>query len=134
LFIHSGGPVSWRSKLQSSVSDSTTEAEYRAIAKCGRHGEWLRALLADFGRACVHPTLLHEDNEACAKWCQNPVDYQRQKHIRRDVHSIRESVQEFRHFDIAVVKTGDQWSDCLTKPLNAVLHRMAVTNLRLDPT
>jgi hypothetical protein len=126
LYMFAGGPISWRSKIQHSVADSTAESEFRAIAKCGRHGEWLRDLFSDFDEKCLYPTPLHEDNEACAKWCRNPCDYQKQKHIHRDCLSIRESVQEFRHFDIVVVKTAAQISDCLTKALPPQLHRAAV--------
>ena len=129
LYMYNGGPISWRSKMQHSVADSTAEAEFRSIAKCGRHGEWLRELLKDFDGPCEHPTPLNEDNEACAKWCRNPCDYQKQKHIHRDVLSIRESVQEFRHFDIVVVKTDKQLGDCLTKALPPQLHRAAVKTI-----
>jgi len=65
----------------------------------------------------------------CAKWCRNPCDYQKQKHIHREVLSIRESVQEFRHFDIVVVKTDKQLGDCLTKALPPQLHRAAVKTI-----
>ena len=127
--MYNGGPISWRSKMQHSVADSTAEAEFRSIAKCGRHGEWLHELLKDFDGPCEHPTPLNEDNEACAKWCRNPCDYQKQKHIHRDVLSIRESVHEFRHFDIVVVKTDKQLGDCLTKALPPQLHRAAVKTI-----
>ena len=88
-----------------------------------------RATVLNCATRKTYPTPLHEDNEACAKWCRNPCDYQKQKHIHWDCLSIRESVQEFRHFDIVVVKTAAQISDCLTKALPPQLHRAAVKTI-----
>ena len=48
--------------MQHSVADSTTEAEFRSIAKCGRHDEWLRELLKDFDDPCEHPTDRDQNN------------------------------------------------------------------------
>ena len=67
LYMYNSGPISWCSKMQHSVADSTAEAEFCGIAKCGWHGEWLHELLKDFDGPCQHPTPLNEDNEACAK-------------------------------------------------------------------
>jgi ATP-binding cassette subfamily B (MDR/TAP) protein 1 len=46
--IH-GAPVSWRSMLQSTVTLTTTEAEYMAVAEGVKEALWLRGLLGDLG-------------------------------------------------------------------------------------
>ena len=43
------GPVSWKSRKQSSVALSTTEAEYMAICDATKEVAWLRPLLKDMG-------------------------------------------------------------------------------------
>lgn len=41
----SGGPISWSSKRQDLVTQSTCEAEYVAVAEAGKEAVWLRSLL-----------------------------------------------------------------------------------------
>jgi hypothetical protein len=46
LFMVNGSPITWRSKLQSIVAQSTREAEFVAAACAVREGLWLQKLLA----------------------------------------------------------------------------------------
>ncbi|GJU20001.1 retrovirus-related pol polyprotein from transposon TNT 1-94 [Tanacetum coccineum] len=45
IFTLGGGVVSWGSKKQSYLTDSTMEAEFVALASCYKEAEWLRDLL-----------------------------------------------------------------------------------------
>ena len=45
VFTLSGGPVCWRSTLQSLVAMSTTEAEYMAVAEAAKEALWLKGLV-----------------------------------------------------------------------------------------
>ena len=60
--IH-GNTVSWRSKRQSSVPRSTTEAEYIALSNACQEGLWLRRLLSDIKLKQVDPTTIYEDTQ-----------------------------------------------------------------------
>ncbi|CAN0119247.1 unnamed protein product, partial [Heterosigma akashiwo] len=42
-------PIVWTSRLQKSVSTSTTEAEYLALGECTKDVMWLRYLLSELG-------------------------------------------------------------------------------------
>jgi hypothetical protein len=44
-----GGPISWQSKLQSVVAQSTCEAEYYGAGSATKEALWLRKSLEDFG-------------------------------------------------------------------------------------
>lgn len=46
FFLH-GGAVSWQSKKQQSIAQSSTEAEYVALASTAKKALWLCALLDD---------------------------------------------------------------------------------------
>ncbi|KAH9689127.1 hypothetical protein KPL70_015374 [Citrus sinensis] len=49
VFTLGGGPVCWRSILQSTIALSSTEAEYMAATEAVKEAIWLRGLLGDFG-------------------------------------------------------------------------------------
>ena len=49
VFTLFGGPVCWRSTLQSLVAMSTTEAEYMAVAKATKEALWLKGLVKELG-------------------------------------------------------------------------------------
>ena len=41
VFLFAGGPISWRLKLQTSISQSSTEAEYIASSEATKEAIWL---------------------------------------------------------------------------------------------
>ncbi|KAH9724129.1 Integrase catalytic domain-containing protein [Citrus sinensis] len=49
VFTLGGGPVSWRSILQSTIALSTTEAEYMAATEAVKEAIWLKGLFGDLG-------------------------------------------------------------------------------------
>ncbi|KAG2956781.1 hypothetical protein PC120_g28639 [Phytophthora cactorum] len=48
-----GAPVSWGSKKQSSVSLSTSEAEYIALSLAIQEGKWIHRLLCEILAATI---------------------------------------------------------------------------------
>lgn len=55
--------ISWKSKKQTVVARSSTEAEYRALAQTTSEIVWLRWLLADMGVHISSPTPLYYDSQ-----------------------------------------------------------------------
>jgi hypothetical protein len=55
--------ISWSSRKQGSVAQSTAEAEYIAASTAGREAVWLRKLLSDLFRSELEPTVIHCDNQ-----------------------------------------------------------------------
>src|ERR1700722_1888830 len=49
VFFIAGGPVSWKSAQQHSVTLSSTEAEYYSLTNATKEASWLRLLLLDLG-------------------------------------------------------------------------------------
>ena len=49
VFTHRGGAISWRSVKQSSIVDSTMEAEYIAASEAAKEIMWLKNFLMDLG-------------------------------------------------------------------------------------
>ncbi|KAM1523155.1 hypothetical protein ACFX10_013206 [Malus domestica] len=54
VFTLNGGAVSWKSKKQSVIADSTTEAEYVAAAEADKEAFWMKKFITELG---VVPTI-----------------------------------------------------------------------------
>ncbi|KAD2805333.1 hypothetical protein E3N88_38710 [Mikania micrantha] len=85
--------VSWQSKKQTSVSNSTAEAEYIAAAHCTAQILWLQYQLLDFGITELKTPLLI-DSEAAKNIIKNPVYHSKTKHIEIRHHFIRDCFEK----------------------------------------
>jgi hypothetical protein len=65
--------VSWSSKRQHTVSRSSAEAEYRAVANGVAEATWLRQLLLELHHPPRHATLVYCDNISAVYLSGNPV-------------------------------------------------------------
>uniref|UniRef100_A0AAV1TK37 Reverse transcriptase Ty1/copia-type domain-containing protein n=1 Tax=Peronospora matthiolae TaxID=2874970 RepID=A0AAV1TK37_9STRA len=125
-FILMGAPVSWGSKMQSSVSLSTSEAEYIALSLAIQEGKWVHRLLCEILDAAENksgPELkIMEDNQSCIKMTKNPVNHGRAKHIDIKYHHIRDEV---KRGDVKLVycETTTMLADIMTKGLPGPRHK-----------
>jgi hypothetical protein len=108
--------ISWSSKRQNTVSRSSAEAEYRAVANGVAEATWLRQLLLELHASLRRATLVYCDNISAVYMTSNPVQHQRTKHIEIDLHFVRERVAVG---DVRVlhVPTSSQYADIFTKGL-----------------
>lgn len=108
--------ISWSAKRQATVSRSSTEAEYRALASTAQEITWISLLLRDLGIAQPHSTMLLCDNLSAVYLSTNPALHKRSKHFDTDYHYIREQVAlgliETRHISATL-----QLADIFTKSL-----------------
>jgi hypothetical protein len=108
--------VSWSSKRQPTVSRSSAEAEYRAVANAAAECIWLRQLLTELQCAVTKATVAYCDNVSAVYMSANPVHHKRTKHIELDIHFVRERVQ-LGDLRVLHVPTGEQYADIMTKGL-----------------
>lgn len=80
--------VSWLSKRQHTVSRSSAEAEYRAVANVVAESCWLRQLLDELGWLPPRATVVYCDNVSAVYLSGNPVQHQRTKHVEIDLHFV----------------------------------------------
>ena len=108
--------VLWSSKRQQTISRSSAEAEYRAVANAVVEASWLRQLLQELHVPLRRAVLVYCDNISSVYMSSNPIQHQRTKHIEIDLHFVRERVATG---DVRVlhVPTTSQYADILTKGL-----------------
>ncbi|GJR82519.1 retrovirus-related pol polyprotein from transposon RE2 [Tanacetum coccineum] len=104
--------ISWKSAKQKSVSHSSTEAEYKALANAAVELAWVENLLTELGLTLPAPPRLYCDNIGA-----NPVYHSRMKHVALDYHFVREKVA-VGSLRVHHINSVDQLADALTKPLS----------------
>ncbi|XP_031263585.1 secreted RxLR effector protein 161-like [Pistacia vera] len=86
--------VQWSSKKQKVVSLSSTEAEYRALSQAATKVIWVQHLFKELGIEVKKTPIIWCDNMSAGTLSSNPVFHARTKHIKIDVHYVRELVAE----------------------------------------
>lgn len=116
-FVQLGAsPVSWKTRKQPTVSCSSAEAEYRAMAFLTKELIWLKRILCALGVAHDSPMRIHCDSKSAIHIGNNPVFHERTKHIEVYCHFIRDECLAGTIILIHV-NTQTQLADIFTKPL-----------------
>jgi histone deacetylase 1/2 len=110
--------ISWSARKLATVSRSSTEAEYKAVANATAKIMWIQTLLKEVGIVAPPTAKLWCDNLGATYLSVNPVFHARTKHIEVDYHFVRERVSR-NLLKIGFLPTGDQVADGFTKPLTA---------------
>jgi hypothetical protein len=130
IFILNGGAISWSSKLQRSVTTSTTEAEYTGLSYSSKEAIWIRSFLEQLGYKQLEPTTIYGDNQSAIALVKNPEFHVRTKHIDIAIHYVRELVED-NLIDIQYISTKEMLADILTKPLPKQRHTEIVRKIKL---
>jgi transposase InsO family protein len=110
------GVVSWSSRKQRTVADSSCYAEYIALHDASHEVVFLRQLLSGLQLLPPKATTLHCDNDAASKLTEDHVWHSRVKHIRVKYHYVREQVLN-GEIIVQRVRSSDNTADIFTKPL-----------------
>lgn len=116
--------ISWKSKKQATISRSSSEAEYRALASTTCEIQWILYLLADLCHPQSTPVPLYCDNKSAIAIAQDPTFHERTKHIEIDCHLVRDKLHEDT-IQLLLDSSANQLADIYTKPLQpAVFHSL----------
>lgn len=122
--------VSWKSKKQTTISRSSAEAEYRALASTTCEVQWLSYLLHDLQVPDVLPIHIYTDSRSALCLATNPVQHERTKHIELDIHFVRDKVHD-KTIKLFQIHTTSQLADIFTKPLGGSLFLPHIFKLRM---
>ena len=103
------------SKKQTTISLSSTEAEYIAVGSCCAQVLWMKQQLHDLGIDLKEIPIMC-DNTSTISLAKNPVQHSRTKHIDVRHHFIRDHVQR-KDIKVEFIPTNLQLADIFTKPL-----------------
>jgi hypothetical protein len=114
VFTCNHGAVSWSSKLQTTVAQSTTEAEFMAAGAACKDALWWRKTLADYTLP-LDPISILTDNQSSLAIIKNGATSQATKHIDIIHNATHDAVVDKKvSFDYTPTKT--MAADYLTKP------------------
>jgi len=125
--------ISWKTKKQNTVSRSSSEVEYRALATTCYEVQWITFLLEDLDITTNSTTNMFCDSQSARHIAQNHSFRERTKHLDIDCHVVRERLQQGL-FNLLPISTEDQPVDLLTKPLDndvfyRLLHKLGMLNI-----
>ncbi|MBW0569914.1 hypothetical protein O181_109629 [Austropuccinia psidii MF-1] len=120
LIMFLGNPISWTTKKQSIVAQSTTKAEFVSMNKCSKEVQWLSHLIMSLNIQLKVPIL--KNNNTGAITISNEAQLNpNSKHIKvrfQYLHNlVKKNLLKVQH-----VPTNEMAADVLTKALGTVRH------------
>ena len=91
VFMHAGGVISWRSKLQECMALSKTKAEFIAASDAAKETIWPQRVAVDFmdsGLEFVSTPILFCNSKSAIHIDWNPIFHAKTKHIKVRYHHI----------------------------------------------
>jgi hypothetical protein len=116
IFYLANGPIAYSTKLQEITAQSTTEAEYVALATATKEATFIRAILEELDYFQQSNIPIYSDNNGALLLAKNPAFHARSKHINVRYHLIREKIAD-NTISIHYISTDKQVADGFTKPL-----------------
>ncbi|GJR52885.1 retrotransposon protein, putative, ty1-copia subclass [Tanacetum coccineum] len=118
VFVVNGGAVDWKSKKQTTIAMSATQAEYMAASEAAMEAVWIRKFVGDLGvmPSIKKPIDMYCDNSAAIIFANDSGVMKGARHFLRRYHYVREQV-ESGEIKILKVHTDDNLADPFTKAL-----------------
>jgi len=103
-------------KKQKTIAKSSAIIEYKAMSATTSEHEWIAHLLLDLNLPLSLPVLMHCDKKATQHIVENPIFYERTKHLNIDCHYMRDNVLK-GFLQTNHVPSKEQLVDLMTKLL-----------------
>nr|XP_033191403.1 secreted RxLR effector protein 161-like [Bombus vancouverensis nearcticus] len=124
VFILAGGAISWLSKRQPIIAQSTCEAEFVTMQEAARETVWISLLLRELGQLsyCPRPCKIFCDNIGAISWSKDEVVAESSKHVQVRYFYVKNCVSK-GILDYTYIPSPENDADILTKGLNRVKTR-----------
>lgn len=136
-FKLSGGTILWKSRKQSLIALSSTEAEYISLTETTKEATWLRELYQEIcfrlslNKSSIPSSILiYGDNQAAIQMAKVPRFHERTKHIRIRYHYVPFAIAN-QLITLDSIPTADNPADILTKAFSRDIHDRHISNLGL---
>ena len=122
--------ISWKSKLQSVITQSTTKAEYITINLAYKEAVYIKQLLAELGYYIQEQFPIYTNNNGALLLGHNSQFHERTKHIAVKYHYVRDLINK-GEIDLIFIKGFIQKANGFTKPLDKPKFIEFIRHLRL---
>ena len=118
-------PIVWRSKQQSSVTLSSTEAEYVALSEAAKEIKFISQVLVSMGMKVKYPIIVKVDNVGAIFMSENISATNRTRHVDARYHFVYELVEDGLIL-IQFVCTKDNKADPFTKNVKTEIYENSI--------
>ncbi|GKA43532.1 hypothetical protein Tco_0736256 [Tanacetum coccineum] len=134
IFTLGGGAVSWGSKKQSCLTDSTMAAEFVALASCCKEAEWLRDLLINIPLwpKPMPPISVHCDSQSTLSRAYNQVYNGKSRHIGLRHRQVNQLIND-GVITVSFLRSSKNLADPFTKGLPRKLIESTSQGMGLKP-
>jgi hypothetical protein len=130
VIFYGGGPVLWKSRKQSIVTLSSTEAEFINLTPTGLAVKWIKQILKEAECPQDQPSIIFTDSANAQKVVLNPLNSARTRNIDVRYKWIIQEVEQ-KVFNLEHIAGTEMVADGLTKPLGREGHAKFVKLLGL---
>lgn len=113
------GAICVRTKKDTIVSLSSTEAEINAIVKAARQAKWLREFLAELGFPQNEPTVIFTDNKSAKDLAEIYNLGNNSEHMVQQINYLHQEIMN-GNIELKYIDTDNQVADVLTKALSRI--------------
>ena len=115
-FFLGGRLISWLSKKQDCISQSTAEVEYVVATNNCNQIMWMKQMLKDIGIEFSESIIINSENMSTVSMSKTPVLHSKTQHISIKYHGLREKVVE-KEIRLEYVNIKEKIENIFTKPL-----------------
>ena len=116
-----GVPIAWRSKAQTNVTLSSSEAEYVSLSECVRDVRFVMQLLTELELKFPKPVVIKIDNVGAMFMSENISSSTRTRHVDIRLKFVNEFIEE-GEITVVFVKSEENDSDVFTKNTRGEVH------------
>ena len=115
VMMLAGAAVYYRTRLQPTVAQSSTEAEFTNMTDAGKAALYLKWILEELGIIMNIPTPIHADNQGAIRMANSQQPTRRTRHVEMK-HFVILQWTDDKFINFIDTKTDENYSDSLSKP------------------